>query len=642
MNKDAFFRYFEQNYIPKHDMLPRIPLGVDPTALWEEIFNRRKARGTQLPILGPRGRPYWYVTTQKMISASETIVEELMEHESAVMGALSPLEEVFYTSYVEGSSMTMEQAMEFLKSDMAPGDIHEQMIVNNRSALSFAGSNLYQPISAEYIRQLAQILTLNMMDGGNEFRKSDWVNIPSMMGEPYELPTALSVPDCVREITTFLSDTTVHPLIKAAVAQAWALVIRPFPEGNERLARLLSVIILSRAGYSFFSEISLSGLIARNGYPYYNAVANILRQENGGDLTYFIEYYLVLLEEAVRERRRRKNAEIEESIVAETELARTVITTQAPQLTEDPDWPPEPGGGSADTVGDRLAADGFEVVEAEEEKDTTAVWNDGTSWAGEARLRSELEAMVKEGNSVSRGRPADRPSLVTRLAESLLICLDMHMYVFTSKALMEMVKYSGMNFRKVVAHIRERGLLESIGRDDGFGIYTFSVSELSEADYSSGMTEALDLLEKSNSSKDRRIARMIRSCLPQGIITIREYGRSGEESKWNDDMKLAEQLGFVRQIMEDRCLIMRDVKPCFELLDLSQRRRAKRMYDSFGEDAFSLEMVVATLDYSSSTASAYLHQFTLLRILDCRKEDVNMYQFLVNPKEHPEVFEDVA
>ena len=38
----------------------------------------------------------------------------------------------------------------------------------------------------------------------------------------------------------------------------------------------------------------------------------------------------------------------------------------------------------------------------------------------------------------------------------------------------------------------------------------------------------------------------------------------------------------------------------------------------------------------------FQQQFTLLRILDCRKEDVNMYQFLVNPKEHPEVFEDVA
>ena len=54
------------------------------------------------------------------------------------------------------------------------------------------------------------------------------------------------------------------------------------------------------------------------------------------------------------------------------------------------------------------------------------------------------------------------------------------------------------------------------------------------------------------------------------------------------------------------------------------------MYETFGDETFSLEMVVATLDYSSSTASAYLHQFTLLRILDCRKEDVNLYQFLVN------------
>ena len=638
MNKDAFFRYFEQNYIPKHDMLPRIPLGMDPNALWDEIFNRRKNRSTPLPILGPRGRPYWYVTTQKMISASETIVEELMEHESTAMGGLSPLEEVFYTSYVEGSSMTMEQAMAFLQSDTAPGDIHEQMIVNNRSALSFAGSNLYQPISVEYIRQLAQILTLNMMDGGNEFRKSDWVNIPSMMGEPYELPTALSVPDCVKEITSFLSDASVHPLIKAAVAQAWTLVIRPFPEGNERLARLMSVIILNRAGYSFFGEISLSGLIARNGYPYYNAVANILRQENGGDLTYFIEYYLVLLEEAVQERRRRRNTEIEENIEAEAELARTVITTRAPtpQITtqaDDSDWPPEPGGGSVDTVGDSLAADGFEVVEAEEENGPTAAWNRELSWAGEARVRFELDEILQE-KTFGPG--------FKQLAEMLIRCLEMKVYVFSTKDLMEMMQYSGERFDNLTMRMRKKGILEKINRVGNHSIYTFVTEGLSEGDYSSEWFAALNTLMASNSSKDRRIARIIRSGMPQGIITIQEYQKSGEENKWNDDMKLAEQLGFVRLITEDRCLIMQDVKPCFELLDLSQRRRARRMYESFGEGEFSLEMVVATLDYSSSTASAYLHQFTLLRILDCRKEDVNMYQFLVNPKEHPEVFEDVA
>ena len=637
--------YFEQNYIPKRDLLPRIPLGVDPAALWEEIINRRKARSTQLPLLGPRGRPFWYVTTEKMISASETIVEELMEStpQGFAAPAISPLEEVFYTSYVEGSNMEMEEAMAFLQGGMEPGDIHEQMIVNNRSALSFAGSNLYRPVDAEYIKMLAGILTLNMEGGGKEYRTTDWVDIPSMMGEPYELPAALGVPDCVREITEFLSDPVVHPLIKAAIAHAWALVVRPFPVGNERLARLLSTIILIRAGYTFFGEVSLSFLIARNGYPYYNAAANILRSENGGDLTYFLEYYLTLLAEAVQERRRHKDMA---GIEAEMDLAQVPI--QQPQIAtqkdagpeddteDDPTWPSGPGGvpsdlgGGTDPVGDSLAAEGFTVMEAGEED---SAWNDDASWAGEAKARSALEEIVGERRNGSGSK---------QLAEMLLRCLDMKAYVFSSKDLMGMMGYSGDRFDNLTGRMREKGILEKIGRADGYAVYTFTADGLTGSDYSFGMASALDIMKKSNSSKDRRIGDIIRACLPQGSVTIREYEKNGEESKWNDDMKLAEQLGFVRRIAKDRCVILRDVKPCFGLLDSSQRRRARIMYESFGEDTFSLEMVVAVLDYSSSTASAYLHQFTLLKILDCRKEDVNMYQFRVNPKEHPEVFEDVA
>ena len=43
--------------------------------------------------------------------------------------------------------------------------------------------------------------------------------------------------------------------------------------------------------------------------------------------------------------------------------------------------------------------------------------------------------------------------------------------------------------------------------------------------------------------------------------------------------------------------------------------------------------------------ACFTHPFRMsgsLRILDCHKEDVNIYQFLVNPREHPEVFEDAA
>ena len=69
---------------------------------------------------------------------------------------------------------------------------------------------------------------------------------------------------------------------------------------------------------------------------------------------------------------------------------------------------------------------------------------------------------------------------------------------------------------------------------------------------------------------------------------------------------------------------------------------ARTMYENFGDDVFSSEMVVATLDYSGTHIKAWLHQFTLLRILDCRKEDVFRYQFLINPEENPEYFDIVA
>ena len=73
---------------------------------------------------------------------------------------------------------------------------------------------------------------------------------------------------------------------------------------------------------------------------------------------------------------------------------------------------------------------------------------------------------------------------------------------------------------------------------------------------------------------------------------------------------------------------------------IQKPRRQKRLV--FGNESFSSEMVFAMLDYTRASISAYLHKFTLLRILDCYKEDVNHYHFLVNPVEHPQLFTEVA
>ena len=82
MDREKLLRLLEQRYPPKRDILSRVPLGIQADALWEELLSRRRARAAALPLYDYRGSPYWYVTTDRMIAASEKIVETLLENET--------------------------------------------------------------------------------------------------------------------------------------------------------------------------------------------------------------------------------------------------------------------------------------------------------------------------------------------------------------------------------------------------------------------------------------------------------------------------------------------------------------------------------------------------------------------------------
>lgn len=340
MDKEKLFGHLDRRYSSKRDMITRIPLGTQPEVLWRELLERRRARSVILPLYSCRGTPYWYVTTDKMIAASEKIVEDLYETDIEFDPYMCPtsvstLEEVFYTGFVEGVQLTMQAAMEFLTSGLPPRDIEEQLITNNRQAGNYAAVNLFRTIDKTFLSELAFILTDGMDNGGRDFRNTNYVDFVSPDGEEYEFPAAITVPDRINDLCVFLAASDVHPLIKAAVAQAYILVIRPFPEGNERLGRILSIMILLRAGYTFFADVSLSSLIAKRSYAYFEAAANILRAENGGDLTYFVEYFLELLSRAVDERKLRMRQNEERIRQTERELARTPLAPLGEPQTDE-------------------------------------------------------------------------------------------------------------------------------------------------------------------------------------------------------------------------------------------------------------------------------------------------------------------
>ena len=79
-------------------------------------------------------------------------------------------------------------------------------------------------------------------------------------------------------------------------------------------------------------------------------------------------------------------------------------------------------------------------------------------------------------------------------------------------------------------------------------------------------------------------------------------------------------------------------------LRIAQKTALSALYDIFGDGVFAVEMAVAQLDYSSAYMSGILHQFTMLRLLDCTPNDdkTYSYQLNVNPNDNPECFVEAA
>ena len=639
MNQETLIKQLDQRYASKREMLARIPLGVYPDALWRELLSRRRAKSTVLPLYSRTGQPYWYVITDKMVAASEKIVEALYADDVefdpyADPAPISPLEEVFYTGYVEGAGITMAQAMEFLTSDLPPRDIEEQLIANNRTALNYAGHNLYRPVNEELLSDLTEILTEGMDNGGGGYRVTDDVDYALEENGAFETVPAVTVPDRMRELSAFLYDPKIHPLIKAAVAQAFIIIVRPFSEGNDRLGRVVSEMILLRAGYVFFREISLSALIARKSYGYYEALANVSREENEGDLTYFIEYFLELLSRAVDERRLRVLKKNDETLLEEKEMARTSLTPPVPSS------PAESVSASVhkesalpekENAEDDGVLPGFFTVSPEKNTPAPAVDEQYDREVSRKRIKDELLRMGE-----SRG------VLTQKFSSMLLRFLDEGVETFTSADVREHCATERKQADNLILHLRQRKIIEACGQKEKLTQYRFvPIPPLEEKDYDPAVIDAINaLMSGGQSKKDVRLGNVLKACLPGGLVTADDNPEYGNSSKMESDMQLAERLGILEKLRPGLYRIRRQLRSRPPTLTAWQKKLVTDLYRLFGTGTFTREDVTLSLGHAKSTLSTVLHQFTMIGILECRKGRIYIYRLLADPVDNPEFFSD--
>jgi hypothetical protein len=68
------------------------------------------------------------------------------------------------------------------------------------------------------------------------------------------------------------ADPILHPLLRLAVFTVIFLAIHPFQDGNGRLSRVMTNLMLLRAGYAYASYISLESVMEHNKEAYYLAL----------------------------------------------------------------------------------------------------------------------------------------------------------------------------------------------------------------------------------------------------------------------------------------------------------------------------------------------------------------------------------
>lgn len=205
---------------------------------------------------------------------------------------------------IEGIVTTNTRIKQLVEEKTTPRNRDEQEIAGYRDALNIIHESFDAiPISRNYILQLHKIMYSHMNNpmAGQTKNVQNYISATYPDGHseilftplaPFE--TAEALDKICEEYNKVIGNYELEPLIAIPVFIHDFLCIHPFNDGNGRMSRLLTTLLLYRCGFYVGKYISLEAKIAKNKDLYYDA----LNKSQGGwheaaeDVTPFIKYIL--------------------------------------------------------------------------------------------------------------------------------------------------------------------------------------------------------------------------------------------------------------------------------------------------------------------------------------------------------------
>lgn len=208
---------------------------------------------------------------------------------------------------IEGIVTTKTRIKQLVENKTTPRNRNEEEIVGYRDALSMIHENFDTfPITKNYILQLHKILYshLNNPLGGHTKNVQNYISAIFPDGhseilftplDPLQTPEVLD--RICEEYNKVIGKMELEPLIAIPIFIHDFLCIHPFNDGNGRMSRLLTTLLLYRCGFYVGKYISLEAKISKYKDLYYSA----LRDSDYGwhegleDAVPFIKYLLSII-----------------------------------------------------------------------------------------------------------------------------------------------------------------------------------------------------------------------------------------------------------------------------------------------------------------------------------------------------------
>lgn len=198
----------------------------------------------------------------------------------------SILKSALFSARIEGNPLTLDDVRRVnLKTDSE--DAHTKEVANIMSAYESLDAWVALPLSRDLLRNMHAIVMRGLSSAVGSFRMEESAIFNQAGTAVYLTPQPQQISALLDELIDWvLSSPDPRPIV-AAVSHIWFEKIHPFDDGNGRVGRLLSSLLLVQGGFHFGSVVPFEEYLDRHHQAYYDALG-----KDRQDVTEFVEFFL--------------------------------------------------------------------------------------------------------------------------------------------------------------------------------------------------------------------------------------------------------------------------------------------------------------------------------------------------------------